>query len=275
MVQTWLMFADLGPHDSSGLDPVNEWFQEISIDNQFVVYNEVSKDGKEHIHACFVTETDKKNTITKKIIASFPELKAARKGRGGSHKYGCKRYPQDYNSNNYDEYPQDYILKDNHHRCGGLWGNTNSNLYHSSSVDMPLPSSLDYPEFLARKDRFDNYESQHKSSKKKITDASGNPVPNKESLDVRLQKHLQSLLKQDIRYFLEDGLPSINQELLTDEIIKFYECNGKPSNRNIYRVIAEQVIWYAPVCAQADSSAKKERKTAINNEIQKILYPQY
>lgn len=263
-MQCYLMFADIDAET-----PIEEFLNDTYGKENYVCFNEVSsKTDKEHIHLCILSDY-KKDTIQKQFTKKFPQLKSERKGRGGSHKYSIKLFPQDYNGNNYDEFPQDYIAKDNCLRCGELWSETNSNKYHSSSKDKPLPTKLDYPEWLARNERVTEYLGQKKIDKKSLT-VNGKKVPNKESASEKFQKYLNSYLAEDIRYFYEENKPTLDRTKLKEVIIKYYTKYGKPSNRNIIKVIAEQIIFYGHTVCPEDKTAYNTLSDAIDSEINNL-----
>lgn len=265
MSQCWLGFADL-EYDTSG---VEQFFTKMYGHENYVIFNETSqKTDKEHIHFCLMSDY-KKDTLYKQLTKEFPQIKAERKGRGGSHKYGMKRFPQDYNGNNYDEFPQDYIVKDSNYRCGGLWDNDNSMKYHSTSKDNPLPTTQNYIEWLARLDRITKYLKEKKKDKKSLV-VNGKKVPNKESSCQKFEKYLKSYLQEDIRYFYTKTSPCLDKDKLKNVIIKYYQENGKPSNRNVIKVIAEQIIFYGSVVCPEDEGASNTLSQAIDTEIQNL-----
>lgn len=263
----YLIFADLPSTPADSPDPLQTLFDSKFTASKYTVYQETSSSGKEHVHACIVTPF-KKDTLAKLLTTHFPNLKAERKGRGGSHKYGIKEFPSQYKNSLYDEYPQDYILKDSKHRCGDLWSQTNSNLYHSSSTDNPLPNALDCPEDIARYTRLKSFLANRPSKNPNAPKT----VPNKESKDERLQSLLASLMKEDISYFCGNNKVDLDQDRLINEIIMFYRKYGKPSNRRLTTVIAEQILWYSPIVAPQDPHAHKDLVQAIKSEMDSIVY---
>lgn len=264
-MQNYLIFLDLTPADE-----IKKFFDEKFGESNYVVFDEVSTNGKQHCHMCLDTHY-KRDTLQKWIISTFPQLKRQAGQHGGEHKYGIKLYPQQYKSNAcYDEYPQDYITKDNAYRCGKLWDNDQLINFHSKSIDRPLEDLLE--EKIQRYTRLNQYLSEKKTKHKKAA---------KTPLDVKFQKYISGLLSKDPYYFykkfrLEDGCgKTLNQKLLIREIKKFYIDNGKPGNRNIFKVIAEAVIWYGEIVCPEDIDAAKDSTLAIENEIDSLLCKKY
>lgn len=259
-MQCFLLFLNIDTQTD-----IENFFNETYGQKNYTAFNEVSSSGKEHVHICLISNY-KKDTIQKHLTKKFPSLKRPPQengGSGGEHRYTVKRFPEDYKSEKtpYPEYPQDYITKDSSHRSGLLWSQTNSSNYHSKS----LPQSLDYIEWVARYDRYTKWTLEHPSTK---------PKPkiekNTESSCQKFEKYINSFLAQDIRYFYQPDKPFLDRTQLKNVIIMYYRKNGKPSNRNVAKVIAEQVIFYGNYVCPEDQSTHDLLSQAIDTEIENM-----
>lgn len=265
----WIIRTDL-PNEVNGEDPLKKLYDEKSHEKMYAVFNEVSDTGKEHQHALVYTTTNKKDTVNKWITNAIPSLKRHQtdsSGAGGTTKYSVHAYLKE-NDIGYHEYQQDYVCKDGMHRCGELWNNLNSNNYHSSSHDNPLPNALEYPEYAARADRRQAYLALNppvsKNQKTKI----------KKRAD--LEKYLLKEIEQNPLHFYlpveKDSLKRVNHDKLIEYIYLYYVEYGKPRNRNFLKVIAEDVLFYSPIVCKEDKQTKKDIKNSVTQEINKMLY---
>lgn len=252
-MQNYLLFLNLKVADN-----VKDKFDEQFGSTNYVCYDEVSASGKEHIHVCLDSHY-KRDTIQKWIIKTYPQLK--RDGHGGEHKYKIKLFPEQYKPAHYDEYPQDYITKDNNYRCGELWSNVNQSDFHSKSADKPLEDLIE--EKLQRYYRV-------RTICEKTTEL---PKEKKATRDERLKAHLEKILEQNQHFFYKKNMQDLDRKLLIKEIKKFYIVNGRQGNRKIFTEIAEAVIWYGEIVCPEDEDTCNDVNLAIENEIDKLLSP--
>lgn len=272
IIRTDLPFQEEQAADGSQSDPLLAFLLSKTDLSNFASFNEIGKaNEKEHQHTIAYLPTDKKDTVSKWLTKALPQLKSSRKGQGGDCKYSISKYdpacPQPY-----DEFRQDYVCKEGRHRCGTLWTNENSNNYHSTSTDNPLPASTTTPEFLARKDRREKWLKENAitdSKKKKIEKAKEKTDPVREYLE---KKGLDTFcISPDPRNPNES--PRVNEKLLKAELIKYYQINAnRPRNRSVARVIAENYLFFAPIVCPRDKDAHQDLVKAIDKEIEKMCY---
>lgn len=240
---TWIIRTDL-PHTWTGdADPLGKFLSSKAIDFQYIAFNEIGKQGekKEHQHIVLIADTDKKDTMQGWVTDAFPELKASRKGRGGLTKYSVSVYDPECDQP-YDEFRLDYVCKDGNWRCGTLWN----------------AETIEYR--ICRRSRWLEHNAPRANKKNR-------PV---QKGDERLRDYIKELMKGDEEYFAAHY-----QDTLIEEIIKYYEIYGKPNNRSWVRVVAEQVLFFAPLVAPSKSKreAKQDRLKAVRGELEKLTNP--